>query len=47
MVYGYSKRSSESERNSDASSGDGDGKTQITTNERRVYLKSNQEEEET
>jgi hypothetical protein len=47
MVYGYSKRSSKSKWNSDASSGDSDGKTQIAADDRRVYLKPNEEEEET
>ena len=47
MVYGYSKRGSESKWNSDASSGDGDGETQIATDDRCVYLKPNEEEEET
>jgi hypothetical protein len=47
MVYGYSKDSSESKWNGDASSSDSDGKTQIATDDRRVYLKPNEEEEET
>jgi hypothetical protein len=47
MVYGYSKRGSKSEWNSDASSGDSDGKTEIAADDRCVYLKPNEEKEET
>jgi hypothetical protein len=47
MVYGYSKRSSKTKWNSYASSGDSEGKTEIATDDRRVYLKPNEEEEET
>jgi len=47
MVYGYSKHSSKSKWKSDTSSGDSDGKTQIAADDRRVYLKPNEEEEET
>lgn len=47
MVYGYSKRSSKSKWKSDASGGDSSGKTQIAADNRCVYLKPNEEEEET
>jgi hypothetical protein len=47
MVYGNSKRSSKSKWNNDPSSGDRDGKTEIAADDRRVYLKPNEEEEET
>lgn len=47
MVYGNSKRGSKSKWNSDPSSRDGDGKSNIATDDRHVDLKSDEEEEET